>query len=209
MTVQPGEETRAALVDAAERLMAERGVYAVELKEIMEAAGARNRSAVQYHFGGREGLVRAIGAKHRPPINEARNRMLDRLGPDPSIDEIVEAAVVPIARCLGSPSGRAYLIVAAESASRVGAARLHAIEREHDSSVHRVVTLLDQRLPGSIQARHLAIGQTMLTIMVLLADIARDVDAGAITASQGTRRARSVIAYTTDAINHRGRSERR
>jgi AcrR family transcriptional regulator len=204
-----GDETRSALIDAAERLMAEHGIYAVQLKQIMRAAGARNRSAVQYHFGDREGLVRAIGAKHRPPIDEARNRMLDRLGPDPSVDEVIEAAVTPIARCLATTAGRAYLIVAAESATRLGAAGLPAIEREHDSSVHRVIDLLDARLPGSPRARQLLIGQTMLTILVLLADIAREVNCGTITTSQAKRRARSVITYTADAVNHRDHPERR
>jgi AcrR family transcriptional regulator len=209
MTAQPGDETRAALIDAAERLMAERGIYEVELKEIMRVAGAKNRSAVQYHFGDREGLVRAIGAKHRQAINAARKRLLDRLGPDPTIDEIMKAAVVPLAACLATPAGRAYLVVAAESASRVGSAGLYAIDRAHNTSALRVMALLDERLPGSAASRRLVIGQTSLTILVLLADIAREITAGEITVAQGRRRARSVIVYTADAINRRREARRR
>src|SRR5262245_35061234 len=70
---RPGDQTRAALIAAAERLMSQHGIDGVELKTIMREAGARNRSAIDYHFGNREGLVHAIGAKHRPPINAARN----------------------------------------------------------------------------------------------------------------------------------------
>lgn len=50
---------RERLLVTAERLIAERGP-AVPLQEIVEAAGQRNRSAIRYHFGSREGLVTAI-----------------------------------------------------------------------------------------------------------------------------------------------------
>jgi AcrR family transcriptional regulator len=51
---------RTAMVDAAERLMAERGIAAVSLREVQDAAEQRNKSAAHYHFGSREGLIRAI-----------------------------------------------------------------------------------------------------------------------------------------------------
>ena len=188
--------------------MSQYGIDGVELKTIMHEAGARNRSAIDYHFGNREGLVQAIGAKHRPPINAARNRLLDRLGPDPTIDEIVHAAVTPLVDCLGTPSGRAYLIVAAEAMGRVGAARLHAIQRQHDDSARRVIDLLDQRLPGGPQTRHLLIGQMMLVSFVLLADVAREVNRGQITAAQAKRRGRTVATFGAEALHHRGDRQR-
>ena len=63
---------RAALIDAAERLFAERGSDGVSLREITSAAGATNASAVQYHFGDRRGLVRAVLAKHEVEIDRGR-----------------------------------------------------------------------------------------------------------------------------------------
>src|SRR5881394_1603360 len=68
---------RAALIDAAERLFAERGSDGVSLREITSAAGATNASAVQYHFGDRRGLVRAVLAKHAGDIDKHRHQMLD------------------------------------------------------------------------------------------------------------------------------------
>lgn len=47
------------LVETAERLIAERGLQ-VPLRDIAVAAGQRNNSAVQYHFGTRDGLVEAV-----------------------------------------------------------------------------------------------------------------------------------------------------
>ena len=48
---------RTRLLDSAERLFAERGVDGPSLRDINTAAGQRNASGVQYHFGGRAGLL--------------------------------------------------------------------------------------------------------------------------------------------------------
>jgi AcrR family transcriptional regulator len=48
------------IVLAAERLFAERGLDGVSLREIGAAVGNANNSAVQYHFGSKDQLVRAI-----------------------------------------------------------------------------------------------------------------------------------------------------
>ena len=57
-------ETRNRLRREAERLFARRGVYEATLREITEAAGQRNVSALNYHFGSREGIVQAILEYH-------------------------------------------------------------------------------------------------------------------------------------------------
>lgn len=45
---------------AAERLVGERGIAALSLREAAGSAGARNNSAAQYHFGTEDGLIDAI-----------------------------------------------------------------------------------------------------------------------------------------------------
>ena len=61
-----GESTRVMLMEVAERLLATRGIEAVTLREIQEAAGQFNTSVIRYHFGSRDGLIRAlIGYRHR------------------------------------------------------------------------------------------------------------------------------------------------
>lgn len=54
--LRPG---RLALLDAAERLIAEEGP-AVSLRQVVTAAGQRNSSAIRYHFGTREQLIGAV-----------------------------------------------------------------------------------------------------------------------------------------------------
>jgi AcrR family transcriptional regulator len=71
------ESTRRELINAAEVLFAARGIEAVSLREINAAAGQRNATALQYHFGDRHGLVRAVIEKHRPAVEAARHSLLD------------------------------------------------------------------------------------------------------------------------------------
>lgn len=54
------------------RLLSERGVDAVPIKDIVEAAGQKNQSAVQYHFGSRGGLVSAVIQSRASDIDRLR-----------------------------------------------------------------------------------------------------------------------------------------
>ena len=53
------QETRARLLTAAARLFAERGLAKVTVRDICKKARA-NVAAVNYHFGGKDGLYRAV-----------------------------------------------------------------------------------------------------------------------------------------------------
>ena len=52
--------TRQLILEKAEQLFAERGIAAVPLRDIGLAAGQKNNAAVQYHFGDRASLLKAI-----------------------------------------------------------------------------------------------------------------------------------------------------
>jgi AcrR family transcriptional regulator len=54
------------MILAAEQPFAENGVDGVSLREIAVAAGQRNNSAAQYHFGTKQGLVEAVFDYQRP-----------------------------------------------------------------------------------------------------------------------------------------------
>jgi AcrR family transcriptional regulator len=108
-----GIATREHLMDVAEELMAERGVDAVELNDIRIAAGQRNRSVVNYHFGDRAGLVRAIRQRHGERIDDERNCILDELEANGAVTvrALVKAYVQPLGRCLRTLSGRNHVII--------------------------------------------------------------------------------------------------
>jgi AcrR family transcriptional regulator len=112
-TMPAGDDARAAMVDAAERLMAERGMGAVSMREVLEASNQRNKSAAQYHFGSRDGLISAIVEARMGPINAARIDMLDQLDAAArplEVRDFVTALIEPLAdatvRRPGSHYGR-------------------------------------------------------------------------------------------------------
>jgi AcrR family transcriptional regulator len=87
--------TRERLIIAGEYLIAEHGVAGVSLQEVCGLAGTSNRSAVQYHFGGKEGLVRSILEYRLPQINSRRDELLAESGND--LHALVFALVLPLA----------------------------------------------------------------------------------------------------------------
>lgn len=102
-------DTKEKLVAAGERLFARDGVHRVKVKDLNELAGQRNASALHYHFGSRDGLLRAIVDKHQQVVDANRAERLTALGPDPELRELVEVVLAPLAERLRSPSGRDYL----------------------------------------------------------------------------------------------------
>jgi AcrR family transcriptional regulator len=98
------------MIDAAERLVAERGLRAVSLREVQVAAGQRNKSAAQYHFGSLHGLIEAIVDARMRPIDAGRRVLLDQLDAEGRGDDVralLEASIDPFARAtLGRSDSR-------------------------------------------------------------------------------------------------------
>ncbi|MFC0081937.1 TetR/AcrR family transcriptional regulator [Aciditerrimonas ferrireducens] len=91
------EGARETLLAVAERLVATRGIGGTSLRDVQLESGQRNKSVVQYYFGSREGLVRAVVEARMDPINRRRFALLAGLGPEPSLRALVEAFVAPLA----------------------------------------------------------------------------------------------------------------
>lgn len=105
-----------ALVSAAERLFAERGSASVSLREINAAAGSTNASAIQYHFGGRRGLVRAVLEKHETAIERRRHELLDayEAAGEDDLRALCAALVEPLVAELTTDGGPGYLQLVAD-----------------------------------------------------------------------------------------------
>lgn len=58
----PKVDTREALVDAAERLVAARGLRGISIREVIREAGQRNNGAVAYYFGSWRELLATVWA---------------------------------------------------------------------------------------------------------------------------------------------------
>jgi AcrR family transcriptional regulator len=87
--------TRERLLTTAERLFALHGMDGVSLRQIGAAAGMGNNSAVQYHFGSKEGLARAI-LLHRLPALIQRRKLLSLRADANDLRAVVEAHLLPV-----------------------------------------------------------------------------------------------------------------
>ena len=92
-----GDATRKALVDAATRLFAEQGIDGVSIRSINSAAGL-GPAAIHYHFGSKDGLLRAVleqdGAEVLSRVEEEEQRLLERRS-RPRSRELVEVVGLP------------------------------------------------------------------------------------------------------------------
>ena len=114
MTVTERVETRDALLDAAEKLFADVGIDSASLRAITAEAGA-NLASVNYHFGSKEGLVRAVLARRFRPITEQRLASLDacedREEGAPELECVLRAFVAPVITMLADdPDQGAHFI---------------------------------------------------------------------------------------------------
>jgi len=106
----PSDRTRALILDAAERLYADRGFADVTLRDIVAAAGV-NLAAVNYHFGSKDELIAELFVTRSIATNRARLNELKAAeaegGGRAEIDAILRALVGPTLRgCLGPENER-------------------------------------------------------------------------------------------------------
>ncbi len=111
------EVTRLALLKAAERLFAERGVDNVSMREIAAVAGQKNHSAAVYHFGDKRELLEALLHRHSGPIDDRFVPALDRLrelGTE-TLTAILALLVHPLVAKLDDEDGGAdYALICSE-----------------------------------------------------------------------------------------------
>lgn len=107
----PTDTTRAALLDAAERLFLAKGYEQVSVRAVNAQAGM-NPAAVHYHFGTKEDLVAALlqsrlGPLWARPLADVERQSAD--GRAPRVEEFVEVLVRPLDELTRTPHGRMLL----------------------------------------------------------------------------------------------------
>lgn len=86
-----GTGTIEAIIEAAERLWGAHGIEGASLREISIAAGSANKSSIGYHFGDKQGLIRAIFDARIPALEERRRPLLARAEADGKLDDPITA----------------------------------------------------------------------------------------------------------------------
>ena len=113
----PGQRTRDALLDEGALLFARHGVARVTARQLHEAVGARNESALHYHFGSIDGLVAEIVKLHVDAVEVRRAPLVASIVAEERTGELrvlVHALAAPMAEDLDTPLGRAHLRIVAQ-----------------------------------------------------------------------------------------------
>ena len=92
-------DTKARILNVAERLFAHRGFSATSLRDITSEAGV-NIASVNYHFGSKATLLSAVLERRLRPINARRMELLDAIETTagdslPNAEEVIRAFLCP------------------------------------------------------------------------------------------------------------------
>ncbi|WP_193222199.1 TetR/AcrR family transcriptional regulator [Alkalilimnicola sp. S0819] len=96
-------DTKERILDAAEGLFAELGFARTSMRRITAEADV-NLAAVNYHFGSKEGLIKAVFSRRLEPLNAERLRRLAalELAGNPTLEQLLEAFIAPNLELAGS-----------------------------------------------------------------------------------------------------------
>jgi AcrR family transcriptional regulator len=176
------------LLDAAARLFAERGIENVAVAEIVRAAGQRNASAVNYHFGTRDDLLHAVLARHVPVLAGRRRELLDVARTVGDVRSAAEAIVRPVTEFAQRGwRERAYLQIGSDVAAVLDRTTPAIRELLTETAGYEAWDLLRSRVargpaaPGAkIPRRVWAERQAICTVFIgrAAADRARKLDQG-------------------------------
>ena len=192
------KQTRSRLIAEAERLFADQGIWRVQTQDIVVAAGQKNRSAINYHFGGRRGVLNAILQEHGEPIDRDRGEVWATLDDDHA-SSLIEALIQPLTRRLTTASGRCYLRIVAQLSAEFSRwdfdpthvpANLNAILRLlRDRAAAHNKNQRDERVLGMIQL-----------MTASLAERARRIDAEDPLATDNDQYAANLVDMLTGVI---------
>ena len=166
--------TRDKLLDAAARLYAERGIDNVSIAEIVRAAGQRNASAVHYHFGNRDEVLRELLARHVPAIAERRLELIEKAKARPhDVRAAAEAIVRPVTEFAQRGwRERAYLQIGWEVGANVERATPHIRDLMTQTAGYMAWDLLRERC-GSLPADLWEERQSLCILFVMTASANR------------------------------------
>ncbi len=145
--------TRDTILDAAEQLFARQGHDNTSMRQITSAASV-NLSAVNYHFGSKDGLVQSVFQRRLTALNQERLALLDELEDDaqgqplkPSL--IVDAFFGPLVRhaCGASADKKAFVPLLERSMSDPSGFIRSMFVSEHAGVIARFKHALLKALP--------------------------------------------------------------
>jgi len=199
--------TRTSLLDAAELLITERGFARASVRAITEAANA-NVAAVNYHFGSKLELIKAVIERRIGPLNAERLRRLEacEAGGEVTLEAVVEAFVAPAIADARAESHRQRLARLLGMAFSQPSSELRAVMlQQFRPVIDRFVPVLIELLPDVSQEQiywrvHFMIGALAFTIG--LGDIVEAYSDGRCDASDMDSISRQLVEFLTAGFRY-------
>ncbi|MBO6900117.1 MAG: TetR family transcriptional regulator [Rhizobiaceae bacterium] len=169
--------TRSRILQAAEAEFADHGFDGVSVRRIAQTADVPV-ALINYHFGGKEGLYRAIFEMRAPMITDQRIAGLRfaEMEPDPArkVELIVKAVLVPNLHMRSTEKSSSYARILAREVSDPKSHRRGVIQEFFDPIAHKVMEAMQKAMPDrSIEEINWGY-QAMLGVMVYtMADTGR------------------------------------
>lgn len=147
-----GGSTSNQLLEAAEKLFAEHGIANVSVRAIVNEAGQRNESALHYHFGNRNGLIRALHNERNVVVRQRRRELLDELlarTNEPSVRDACDALIRPVfVLAQNDVRFRNYLVVFGQFFVSTDRELSAEIGKHEADAILEIALLLRGQLPG-------------------------------------------------------------
>lgn len=170
-------KTRERLLLTAERLIAEEGVGQVSMRRINAESGARNLSAIHYHFGSLEGVISAIYDYRMTPVERRRSEMLNvllaRTGRQPDVEEVLRVVLWPLVEMMLSDAEENNYVRFLAAVNRVPQFDgWEVVSRRNRRSIVRCYLLLRRKLSQVLpDILHLRIMMGLREMFHVLADV--------------------------------------
>jgi len=148
--LKAGRPAKERLLDAAERLFAQRGYHGVSIRDITEAAGA-DVALVNYHFGGKRALLTRVFERRAEILNRERMERLEAVQPGAGgrldLEEVVNAFMEPLIlrSARGGREWKSYFALVAQVNNSPELSVL--MTRHFDPVVHKFIDVLKAALP--------------------------------------------------------------
>jgi AcrR family transcriptional regulator len=201
-------DTKTRILKTAQKLFAQKGIGATSLREITRQAGV-NLAAVHYHFGSKEGLIRALVSRLFGPINQERLRLLDGIearagdGP-PDLEAVVEAFVGPPIHLSQRPEGRSAMALVGRLFGDPSDRTFRIFKEEMSEIAHRFGRALQHALPhlppGEVFSRLAFSAGAMAHTMLLREDLVREFTDGRMTLGGPDLIVRRLVAFLSGGL---------
>ncbi|MVZ89897.1 TetR family transcriptional regulator [Microbacter sp. ANSKLAB05] len=171
-------DAKTAMLEIAEQLISERGLDRVSMRDVATAAGQRNNSAVQYHFGSRDGLILQVLRRRLTALDVDRRQRLaeiDEQGLGTDLAALVRVLFEPIVELLRSQPESTYY---ARFLQRVGPVMAPGIPEAQlrtatDDVVVRLIDVLSH-LPRRVAFERIDLATQMFTGTLAVYEDRRD-----------------------------------